>query len=221
MKVCEGVYVVKPGEIIYSENLLPKYASSTSTLLLDEFPILVDTGLAENWPLLEVGLAEVGVRAEEIRMVINTHLHIDHMGSNSRFPAKKYIHPSEIDRVRREGFLPRLTAQGEILPFKIDPSKAPPFRPEDYTPYHTPLTQKVSILETPGHVLGHISLVFRGERTVVVAGDAIPTKAHFLERRIPGVHVDARMARRSIEMIEEMASIIIPGHDQPFENHRP
>lgn len=61
--------------------------------------ILIDTGIGEKWSakatsmygiqrkrsLEESLLAIAGVRADEITIVVNTHLHFDHAGGNTRF----------------------------------------------------------------------------------------------------------------------------------------
>ncbi|KAF0208011.1 MAG: Zn-dependent hydrolase-like glyoxylase, partial [bacterium] len=69
--------------------------------------ILVDTGIGEKWsekqasnyaishpPTILTSLANLGLSAKDISIVINTHLHFDHAGGNTRFNAKGEIVPT-------------------------------------------------------------------------------------------------------------------------------
>jgi len=188
MELGEGVYLVKPGRVIYDEASV-LYASSSVVLIEDGELILVDTALEEDWPLIEEGIRRAGFRPSQVGVVVNTHLHPDHTGCNHRFEARRYAHPLEIRRVGTEGYLPC------------------PAR----------LSERVWVMETPGHVEGHLSVVCGG---VVVAGDAIPTRRHYDEGIIPRIHTDAGKARESMRRIAEVAEVIVPGHDLPFRVRR-
>ncbi|NOT07725.1 MAG: MBL fold metallo-hydrolase [Gemmatimonadales bacterium] len=132
---------------------------------------------------LEASLAEVGVAPEEIRWVINTHLHFDHAGGNTRrggegavptFPNATYLvqggdlefarHPNERTRA---SYLPHnfepiavagrwklLAGDGEVLP-------------------------GISVRVTPGHVPWHQGVLIRsGAEALFFVGDLIPTRHH-------------------------------------------
>jgi glyoxylase-like metal-dependent hydrolase (beta-lactamase superfamily II) len=187
IEVGDDVYVVKQGKVIYDKEGIVRYASSTVTLIDDDFAILVDTGLKEDWPVIESGIKEAGFSPSEIDIVVNTHLHLDHVGCNDRFEARKYAHPTEIAQTNARG----------------------------YTPCPRRISKRISILETPGHTDGHISVVF--DREIVIAGDAIPTKNHYARRVIPRIHTDVKKAMESLLEIIKIAKIIIPGHDKPLE----
>jgi glyoxylase-like metal-dependent hydrolase (beta-lactamase superfamily II) len=187
IKISDSLYVVKPGKAIYDKEAI-QYASSTVTLIDDGFLILVDTGLEEDWPLIKAGIEEAGFHTSEINVIVNTHLHVDHVGCNNKFKAKKYAHPKEIQRVNAQG----------------------------YTPSPRKISEKTLVLETPGHVDGHISIVFK-EGRIVMAGDAIPTRDHYARRIIPRVHSDAEMAMKSLLKILKIADVIVPGHDEPIK----
>ena len=187
IKINERLYVIKPGKVDYDEKGVVHHASSSVTLINDGLLILVDTALEEDWPIIKAGIEEVGFHPSEIDVVVNTHLHLDHIGCNDKFKAKKYADPKEIQRVNAEGYFP---SQKKI-------------------------SKRTFILETPGHVDGHISVVFKGK--MVMAGDAIPTRDHYVRGIIPSIHTDAGKAMESLLKIIGIAEIIIPGHDEPIK----
>lgn len=187
IKINDSLYIVKPGKALYDKGVI-YYASSTVTLIDDGLLILVDTGLEEDWPLIKAGIEEAGFHPSEIDVIVNTHLHEDHIGCNNKFKAKKYAHHKEIQRVNAHEYIPS--------PRKI--------------------SGRTFVLETPGHVDGHISIVFK-EGMVVMAGDAIPIRNHYARRIIPRVHSNAEMAMKSLLKILKIANIIVPGHDEPIK----
>ncbi|MBP2472340.1 glyoxylase-like metal-dependent hydrolase (beta-lactamase superfamily II) [Crossiella equi] len=80
------------------------HAATQSWLLRSEGrTILVDTGAgnhkerpyARQWSRLDTGylanLAAAGVRPEDVDLVINTHLHIDHVGWNTRLAGRDWV----------------------------------------------------------------------------------------------------------------------------------
>lgn len=193
MQVVEGLYLLKEGKVIRSNDVI-LYASSASVLIIAEFPVIVDTAMPEDWGTIEKSLRNAGVRSDEVKMVINTHLHSDHMGCNGKFKAEKYAHGKEMAREGMKGIIP------------LDISR--------------PFCDRVKIIETPGHTEGHISVVFESNEVAVIAGDAIPTYDNYLKRVPPRINIDAALAMRSFERIEKIADIVIPGHDRAFRVNR-
>lgn len=65
--------------------------------------VLIDTGLGNDkerpyvpvWSRLSTdylsGLAQLGVRPEDVDVVVNTHLHLDHVGWNTRLQAREWV----------------------------------------------------------------------------------------------------------------------------------
>ena len=137
---------------------------------------------SENDPLTE-SLAKEGVRPEDISLVINTHLHFDHAGGNTRvvdgravaaFPKAKYVvqrdelahalKPTERDRASyyADDFAPITEAgqwqfsegDGEILP-------------------------GISVVKIPGHNLQIQGIQIRGGRKkLMYVSDLLPTRHH-------------------------------------------
>ncbi|MDZ4278163.1 MAG: MBL fold metallo-hydrolase [Dehalococcoidia bacterium] len=124
-------------------------------------------------------LAALGVRPEEVDIVVNTHLHADHCGWNTRagddgravptFPRARYLiqqgeweaatHPSERTRATylAENLLP-LEAAGvlELIDGELS------------------LTPEITILPTRGHTEDHASVVLSsGGETAIYIGDMV------------------------------------------------
>lgn len=158
--------------------------------------ILIETGNGTKWdaklrdiyavqpgdPLREA-LAATGVRPSEVDIVINTHLHFDHAGGNTRIEngravpafsnAVYYVqleelehaaHPTERDRASyfEENFQPMtdsgqwrlLDGDGEVLP-------------------------GISVQRIPGHNAGIQAVKLTGGgKTLVFVADLIPTRHH-------------------------------------------
>jgi glyoxylase-like metal-dependent hydrolase (beta-lactamase superfamily II) len=180
--LCEGWLVREAGEVAA--------ASSTVTLVgTDAGPVLVDTGSRDRSADLLSAMSRAGVRPGHVRHVVNTHLHMDHCGSNDLFPnAVFHAHaledpPAGCRRVAGE----------------------------------TRLAGGVRLVPTPGHTRGSLSVFVESDRRYAVCGDAIPTRANYESRVPPAKHFDRALAVRSMDMVLAWAETVVPGHDRPFE----
>jgi glyoxylase-like metal-dependent hydrolase (beta-lactamase superfamily II) len=158
--------------------------------------VLVDTGMGTRWSAREVeryrlgageglpvALRALGLGPEDVDVVVNTHLHFDHAGGNTReeagrlrptFPRARYVvqlgewedatHPHERNHASyREGdFVPVAEArqleavQGEV---EVAPG--------------------VSVVPVGGHTAFHQMVVVRGGgRTLAIPTDLVPTASH-------------------------------------------
>jgi glyoxylase-like metal-dependent hydrolase (beta-lactamase superfamily II) len=189
------VEVIKPGILVRNNFGMILRASSTVTLVVtEEHNILVDTALpSENKQIVDA-LSAKGLSVNDIDIVINTHLHPDHIGNNGLFLKAEFIAHAKEYPVR----LANVTViEGEFA-----------------------VCENVRIIETPGHSYGSISVVVEvpgKSKTYVVAGDALPIRDNYLQWVPPGIHFDPNIALASMEKIVDIADIVIPGHDAPFE----
>jgi glyoxylase-like metal-dependent hydrolase (beta-lactamase superfamily II) len=175
--------------------------------LLIEHPdglVLVDTGVGdkepakfhsiygvENSPVGEVGptqlesaLAEAGFSAGDVRLVIDTHLHFDHAGGNTRrgeggeavasFPNARYVvRRGELEWARRAN--ERTSAS--YFPHNFEPLVAAGV--VELVDADVELLPGLSLRHTPGHTPHHQSVLLEsaGERLLYLA-DVCPTAAH-------------------------------------------
>jgi len=82
MEIKENVTELKPGifQIRGLNGSSHSYAIKSAYL-----NVLIDSGADHNFPVLERGLSEIGLRVRDIDLVINTHEHCDHIGANRYF----------------------------------------------------------------------------------------------------------------------------------------
>ena len=57
-------------------------------------------------------------------------------------------------------------------------------------------------------------------RTTLLAGDAVPTAAHFLAGQVFQEAFDIDKAKDSLMEMYEIADLVIPGHDNIFQTPR-
>jgi glyoxylase-like metal-dependent hydrolase (beta-lactamase superfamily II) len=147
-----------------------------------------------------------GLKSENIHTVFLTHFHGDHRFGIEAFPhARWYMGVREIADGLRS--LPPDSPDRQILN-RIEPIEGS-------------LCPGIEIIDTPGHSMGHRSLVFNSEgMNVVLAGDAAMTRDFFFAGDYYFNTVDPDAAVKSIEAIADIADIVIPGHDNYFLNKR-
>jgi len=122
-------------------------------------------------------LAKVGIRPEEITSVVNTHLHNAHCGCNNLFPgAQFYISREEFRAIDKLlGDDPNQTAYIEN---NYDRLKNVNRVKGSYN-----ITDDVEVIATPGHTMGHQSVVVRlDDFNLVYCGDVSPLKENLVTR---------------------------------------
>jgi glyoxylase-like metal-dependent hydrolase (beta-lactamase superfamily II) len=188
------INIIKPGLLVRNKQGMILQASSTITLVSSkEHNLIVDTGVPGDGKVIFSGLKESGLSPEDIDLVINTHLHGDHMGNNALFKRARFIaHANEFPAKLKNV----LVIEG------------------DYE-----LSENIKIIETPGHTQGSISVVVKDQKnskTYVIAGDALPIKDNYLQWVPPGINYNPKIALASMKRIVNLADFVIPGHGEIF-----
>ena len=125
--------------------------------------ILVDTGMIDSTPELD---EQWGIRFDadkiprDIVCVINTHLHFDHCGGNRLFAGT----PIHVQRIEREA----AREPGYTIPEWVE------FEGATYAEHdgEAEIAHGVRVIPTPGHTVGHQSvLVDTDDGLVVLGGD--------------------------------------------------
>lgn len=161
------------------------------TLLYDDTSaILVDVGMPGQLLAIQAAMAKAGVPFDRLRAVILTHQDIDHIGgiegvlSAASTPITVYAHaedkpyiqgdkePIKMNRARVEQMLANLPeeSRSQVAAMFANPPKAAvteTVADGDVLPFFGGVT----IIFTPGHTPGHISLYHNATKTLI-AGDA-------------------------------------------------
>ena len=183
---------------------------STVALIRGRGNTLVDVAHFGRRQLLVQCLEQRNLRPDDIDTVVLTHVHWDHAQNIDLFPNAQIVVPrAEVEYSRRpnpgELATPRYfaaTLEGRTVVDAVDGMELEP---------------GVTIMETPGHSTGHVSiLVETPQGPAAIAGDAL-SDAGALSRGMPFlVFWDTEQARSSVRKIAAAASRIYPGHDRPF-----
>ena len=172
--------------------------------------IVVDTGHFGRGVVLRRALAERGLTASDIDVLLLTHTHWDHVQGLQYFDrATVMTHPRELDYIRRP---------------HADDHATPAWTKamlDQYDIRHavegTELAAGVHVVEVPGHSAGTIAVVAQtAGGTAVITGDAIQNAQVARHRRNALVFWDEAQATASVSRLVDMADVIHPGHDQPF-----
>lgn len=221
-------------------------------------PILVDTGLHPsivsdpvqnlgrftNWlskPQMSHGddvsaqLRAKGVDPATVRLVIMTHLHIDHASAISDFPDATFIVTANEWQAATSGAFaftkgyhrPQFDYAFDFRTVSFDGGNV-----NSYSSFGRTIDLfgdgSVRLASTPGHTLGHQSVIVRLKNNdMVISGDAI-----YLENQLePGADLPGRAAdrhnfKRSLQELRLFRSqypnaVITPGHDTAFYENPP
>jgi glyoxylase-like metal-dependent hydrolase (beta-lactamase superfamily II) len=182
--------------------------------LLVEHPdglILVDTGVGDKddpkfrdiygienqgrngGTRLDDALAELGFGPQDIKLVVNTHLHFDHAGGNTRLAGASGA-LLDTGEFGAEPAFPNaiyVVQRGELeFARKLNERTRASYLPRNFEPVSVANRWKlfngdgdvvpgISLRMTPGHVPYHQSVVVRdGGETAVFLADVMPTAAH-------------------------------------------
>jgi glyoxylase-like metal-dependent hydrolase (beta-lactamase superfamily II) len=206
------------------------------TLVVDGTGVmLIDAGYPGDREDVLASLAKLGYGAGDVRAILLTHAHIDHLGSAIWFAREHgtpvYCHADEVGHAKRE-YLEQVSIFDVALRI---------WRPRwavwgahvvrngglirDGIPSTLPLTADVAaslpgnptVVATPGHTGGHCSYVVDG---VLASGDALIT-GHPLLRRggpqlLPAVFShDQQNCLRSLSALAALnTEVLLPGHGE-------
>lgn len=158
---------------------------------------------------LEAQLARFETSPDEISMIINTHLHIDHCAGNILCTKARWlVQKREMEywrsplRVHKQAYRVELTEKSFDL---LDGD--------------TEILPGIRVVLTPGHSPGSQSvLVDTSEGLYILAGDSIP---HFENMNVPdnepfwpnGIYVNLYEYYETLNRLKELKGVILPSHD--------
>ena len=173
---------------------------------------IVDTGISGSPRRIQAGLTALGIRPDALARIYLTHHHADHVGG---LPGMRAWAPNA------EIVAPEYEA--EIIAGKrpMDPSSSPVNRaiqrfnklsavPVDRTVREGDTVAGFRVIATPGHTLGHTSLLSESQGLLLTADafGALPRKLRVGVRK--AFCTDPRLAKRSAEKLlaENYATVV-------------
>jgi glyoxylase-like metal-dependent hydrolase (beta-lactamase superfamily II) len=206
----EGVILIDSGDVPQASDPVYYACDPQTGLIYTSFLQFTVTPEEE----IHVQLAALGIRPQDVRWVIQTHLHGDHVHGLKHFPRSEVL-VSPLDYPASVGAMPCL------YPDWLAPTRVS-FSPQEVTAFGTayPVTRAgdVLIVPTPGHTPGHQSVLLRaGERSYLFAGDSSFDEAQLLNSEIAGIAAEPSASRRTLETIRAYAAahptVYLPSHD--------
>jgi len=146
-------------------------------------------------------LRSCGFEPGDVTTLVNSHLHFDHVGGNKHLPdAPVVVHERELQQARNCQPFERFGYSDRSWDYE-----GATFRTISGD---TELARGLWLFETPGHTIGHYSLLVTPDsgRPMVFAFDVVYT-AEALEKGVqPGFHYDPVAGVASIERVKQVAA---------------
>ena len=145
-------------------------------------------------------LALCGFSVSDVSTLVNSHLHFDHVGGNKHFAGtgvKNVVHAREIAQARNcEPF--------EHLGYS---DRTWDFEGAHFVPVtgDTEIARGLRLYETPGHTVGHYSLLVEGAKPMLFAFDVVYTAEALAKGIQPAFHIDPVAGVRSIRRVKALA----------------
>lgn len=198
----------------------------------------VDAGLPASWRSLYSATRLLGRTLSDLKAIVLTHAHFDHIGFAERarrdFGIPVFAHELEVDLARRPWsyqtersplcyawrpgsvrVISAFAAWGAFWPEPIHELRTY----QDGDVLDVPGSPRV--VYTPGHTFGHCSLHLP-ERDALIAGDALVTLDPYTTKKGPrlvarAATADSRLALASLDRIADTgATVLLPGHGEPW-----
>lgn len=214
MQIRKQIHAIKiPFQVKTELGVLDRFVYSY--LIHGENVCLIDSGVVSSEGVIFDYMEKIGLKPEDISLMILTHSHPDHIGSAKSIKAKSgckiAAHPCEIPWIEdvelqaKERPVPNfhLLVEGSVDVDKIL---------EDGDVLDLDENIRLKVIHTPGHSKGSISILIE-EEGVIITGDAVPIKGD-----LP-IYEDIETSVNSIKKLKSIPKIetLLSSWDDPQE----
>lgn len=216
MQITKHVHAIKiPFQVKTDSGVLERFVYSY--LITGKQICLIDSGVVSSEGVIFDYMAEIGLKPEDISLLILTHSHPDHIGSaksiKEKSDCKVAAHLGErswiedIDLQAKERPVPNFHSlvEGSI---EVDEIL------EDENTVDLGKDIILKVIHTPGHSKGSICLLIEKER-VLITGDVIPIKGD-----LP-IYNDSLESIQSIKKLRQIEGVnfLLSAWDEPKEDN--
>lgn len=204
----------------------------------DDGITIVDAGVPRSWQSLRDAVSRIGRSLSDIRALVLTHAHFDHVGFAER--ARKelgipvYVHDNDVPLTRHPWRYDRsrartayIATQPTALPIVASFVRTRAFWPRPISEVRRfgegelPVPGRPRVVFAPGHTHGHCAL-YLPERDVLIAGDAVVTLDPYTGRTGPRLVARAATVdvERNLTCLDALAGTgagtVLCGHGDPW-----
>lgn len=157
-------------------------------------------------------LGRLGVDASDVAMVICTHLHYDHCGSNGLFTNARAVVQSTEFEYAQHPVCPMMEREF----FSPSGGFTPPYGTEQlrFVDGDTDLGSGLQVIALPGHTPGSQGVLVETSRGVLaLPGDQVMVEENFSAGEPVGLHVNVDDWQRSLVKLRKMTDWVVPSYD--------
>ena len=208
----DGLIVIDTGENSATKQL-DKYLSEENEIMKYFFRHSAKFAVEET-DELNYQFQKVNLKLEDVKLVVLTHLHLDHTDGLKFFPRQEIIVGNQ-EFKHANGNMPT-TYPKWFKPNKVD------YRNDRIDifnqAYSISTSEDLLYIPTPGHTAGHSSIVFKTDDfDIIFAGDTSYNQEQVIKGELAGISSDYKKSRQTYKQLIDYATrrktIYLPSHD--------